>query len=364
MFGNGTLEKLPEVVAKRRVLLVTTSGFTRRGVTSKVIQMLEPNVVHVLDDVRANPDVSDLEDREQTVRELGIEVIVALGGGSVIDTGKVLSAVIGLDRKDRRLRERLGRGELNERDRRIPVVALPTTAGTGSEVTPFATVWERRSKKKYSMSGRSLFPETAIVDPLLTLSLPRESTLAAALDAVSQAFEAIWNRNANPITSLYATESLRISLSTIEALVENLDARELRTKMAYASLLAGLAISHTRTALAHSMSYPLTLHFGVPHGLACSFSLPAILELNARADDGRLAKLAHALGFLDTHALVDHLDNLMHRLRIKEWLMEYVPSIQALCTLIDEMFAPDRVTNNLVSVNHETVEAVLRRSLS
>ena len=108
------------------------------------------------------------------------------------------------------------------------------------------------------------------------------------VDAISQGFEAIWNRNATPVTTMYATEALRIALSTLERLAMDLDNVRLRADMLRASTFAGLAISNARTALAHSMSYPITMHYGVPHGLACGFTIPAILRFNSIADDGRL----------------------------------------------------------------------------
>ena len=152
------------------------------------------------------------------------------------------------------------------------LIAVPTTSGTGSEVTGWATVWHRAVGKKYSLHLPETWPEAAFVDPELVLSLPPGPTLAAGLDALSHALESIWNVNANPISDNHAVNAARAVLATLPKLMKNLGDVELRSRMAFAALTAGLAFSNTRTALAHSISYDMTIHHGLPHGIACSFT--------------------------------------------------------------------------------------------
>ncbi len=159
-----------------------------------------------------------------------------------------------------------------------PIYAFPTTSGTSSELTHWATVWDNDAFIKHSLSDEILYPKEAFYDPRLTLSVPRETTIHTALDALSHAFESIWNNNANPISTHHALRSIEIILRDLPALAENLQSLELRTNIMQASMCAGLAFSNTQTALAHALSYPLTMRFGTAHGLACSFSLPLLLE--------------------------------------------------------------------------------------
>ena len=170
---------------------------------------------------------------------------------------------------------------------KIPIIAIPTTAGTGAEVTSFGTIWDNAFNKKYSVTGIDLYPNTALLDSELTISVPLETTVSTGLDVVSHALESTWNKNASNITLSFCEKSLKIALSTLGKLILDPQDIFLREKMMEASLLSGLAISQTRTSLAHSISYPLTTHFGLPHGFACSFSLPEILKFNAEEDDGR-----------------------------------------------------------------------------
>src|SRR5690606_30104611 len=147
-------------------------------------------------------------------------------------------------------------------------------AGTGSEVTPFSTIWDGQGAKKYSVATPRLFPQKALLFPELTGTLPWDVTVCTGLDALSQCLESVWNRRATPLTSAIATDGIRKIFQALPELKQNLGHLPSRQLMMEASLFSGLCISQTRTAMAHAVSYPLTAHFGTPHGIACSFTLP------------------------------------------------------------------------------------------
>jgi alcohol dehydrogenase len=146
-------------------------------------------------------------------------------------------------------------------------------------------------------------------------------------------------------------------------LAAKLDSLELRGRMLEASLLSGLAISQTRTALAHAISYPLTAHLGVPHGLACGFTLPALLAFNSKEDDGRLLALARQLGFSEIDAFHEGLDELLARLEVPAMMRRYVSSRAAALAFVPEMFTPGRSNNNLRTASASDVEGLLEASL-
>jgi phosphonate metabolism-associated iron-containing alcohol dehydrogenase len=176
------------------------------------------------------------------------------------------------------------------------LIAVPTTAGTGSEVTPWATIWDRAAQKKHSLHLKETWPSIALIDPELMLSLPASVTLQSGLDALSHALESIWNVNANPVSDTFAVAAVHDILDTLPRLMERLDDVGLRARMALAALKAGMAFSNTRTALAHSISYEMTLRYGLPHGIACSFPLPMVLERARGRRADRDEVLAQALG--------------------------------------------------------------------
>jgi alcohol dehydrogenase len=240
------------------------------------------------------------------------------------------------------------------------VITIPTTAGTGAEVTPFATIWDFRQRKKYSLTGNDLFPIKAVLDPALTLDLPELLTVSSGLDAISHALESIWNENANPVSIGLATQSLVISLRTLPELKNNPTDMEGRATMMESSLLAGMAISQTRTALAHSISYPLTLAFDLPHGIACSFTLPAILRFNAETDDGRLKQLATHLGYTSIDELADVLKDLLMDLGVPRIFSAHISDDEQALALTPDMLTPGRADNNLRSASLDQVYSIVR----
>ena len=274
-FGDGVLGRISGIVDGRRYVLVTYDEPHFREMATRIVaEAGEPLVV--IDDVSPNPDFVGLAKscaRFGALTETA-EAIVALGGGSVIDTAKVLSASAGdFERVHRYLIDHEGEEALGS----VPIIAIPTTAGTGSEVTSWASVWDTDAGRKYSLSRPDLYPEHALVDPELTVGMPRMLTVSTALDALSHSLESIWNVNANPVSTNFAVAAASEILEVLPALTKDLGSLALRNRMAMAALLAGLAFSNTRTALAHSLSYPITLQYDLPHGLACSFSLPMLM---------------------------------------------------------------------------------------
>ena len=296
-FGLGALHELPAVLADRDTVLVTFPEAHELGLVARLSSLLGGSLAGVVDDVAPNPDVSVLAPMYASFwrDHDGCQTIVAVGGGSVIDTAKVLMVGTRSGRFDELLGA-LAAGASYTPPSVKALIAVPTTAGTGSEVTPWATVWDHAAGAKHSLHLRETWPEAAIVDPELMLTLPRAITVQSALDALSHALEAVWNVNANPVSDTFAVEAARTILATLPALLGAPDDRALRGRIALAALLAGMAFSNTKTALAHSISYDMTLRYGLPHGIACSFTLPMVLRRALHVDAGRDAVLGRIFG--------------------------------------------------------------------
>jgi len=365
VFGPGTLGRLADHVPKGRVLLVTSKGATERGLTDRLLKLLSESNVDVLDSVEPNPGLRWLETEVNRLKHSSYDSLVAAGGGSAIDSAKAVGAALVLRENGSSLREHLEASRPLPDQALAPVVAVPTTAGSGSEVTPFATVWDLEKRHKHSLHSRRVFPLAAVIDPELTLELPVPTTIAAGLDALCQALESIWNRHANPITLELARRAASLALSALPEAVREPRSLIHRTRMMEASLLAGLAISHTRTALAHSISYPITARWGVPHGLACGFTLPSLLNYNAKSDDGRLIETARLLGFPDLAGLEAGLRQLLDDLNVPAYLRNYLPNPLAdLFALVPLMHTPDRAGNNLRTARYEDIAEIIQRSVS
>ena len=297
VFGVDSLARLPELVRGRSTVIVTFPEAGSIGLTDRLQSLLGENLLEIITDTHANPDVAELGPLHDDFhrRRAHCELLVAVGGGSVIDTAKALAVSAPISPYHSapsarassatppqgtfdHLARHLAAGTPFTPTRAIPLLAVPTTAGTGSEVTGWATVWDRQSGRKYSLALAETWPEAALIDPTLALTLPAGPTLSAGLDALSHALESIWNTNHNPVSDALAVSAARQVIAVLPHLMRDTANLSLRTKMSQAALMAGLAFSNTKTALAHSISYPMTLEHGLPHGLACSFSLPLVLE--------------------------------------------------------------------------------------
>lgn len=259
------VENLAQRLKDTKFLLITSQGFSKRGLSAQIQKVLAKQLVGVVDEIVPNPQIKHLQSIKAKLCDF--DAIIALGGGSVIDSAKFLSVDSVFENDNFKIKSQPKK-----------LFAFATTSGTSSELTHWATVWDNDAFVKHSLSDEILYPKEAFYDANLSLSLPRQTTIYTALDALSHSFESIWNNNANPISTHYALMAIEIILHDLVELSQNLHSLKLRSNLMLASIYAGLAFSNTQTALAHALSYPLTMRFGTPHGLACSFSLPLLLE--------------------------------------------------------------------------------------
>jgi len=329
---SSPLNTLNTYVEATNVILVTTAGFVSRGVVQDVCDILHGTLVHVWSGVTPNPDIQEIESITRRYIHSGIDFVIGLGGGSAIDAAKALSLTLA-DSDSSSLTDLFRLDKKQIWKKRLPLLVVPTTSGTGSEVTPFATIWDREKKKKYSISTDFSFPDVALLDPSLTLTLGPSETLYPGLDTISHALESLWNKNKNPISQIYALEALNLANEALPIVMEEPTSQVARRKMQMASTFAGFAISQTRTALAHSISYPLTAHFGVPHGLACSFTLCKLIDVYLSQE----TKLSYEKLVRDTQIL---LSSLRLDLLIKDFASQ-----EEILSLSGEMYTPGRADN-------------------
>ncbi|MND47401.1 NAD-dependent methanol dehydrogenase [compost metagenome] len=296
-FGSGSLNQLSTLTERQNVALVTFPEARALGLIDRVQALLGERLVYIVEDVQPNPDVAQLRSTYERfwAEAEDCQTVIALGGGSAIDTAKAL--IVGTDSGQfDELLGLLALGQPFTPARSKALIAIPTTAGTGSEVTPWATLWDSAAQKKYSLHLECTWPNLAIVDPELMLTVPPAVTVSTGLDALSHALEAIWNVNANPLSDTFAVSAIEDILDCLPKLQRDLSNRDLRARMALAALKAGMAFSNTKTALAHAISYEMTLRHGLPHGIACSFSLPLVLGLAWGRDSARDCTLQRVFG--------------------------------------------------------------------
>ncbi len=332
------------------ILLVTSPGFTRRGLSARIAATLGADRLQIFDQIKPNPDLDDLDVTIKTLRGRAFKLIIALGGGSVIDSAKALSA--SLRAPSGKSLSEIVRAQKTPVFEAIPVIAVPTTSGTGSEVTQFATIWHSKTGQKYSMEGEHLFPAVALLDPDLCLTLPASETLFTGLDAISHALESLWNINSNPVSKMYAATSLDYVLASFAQVMKEPADLQARRQMQLASLFAGYAISITRTAIAHAISYPLTARLNIPHGLACGFTLPTLIRLTS---ESAMIPAIFTARFAAIKAL-------LATTGLPEQIQAHAGKSEILA-LLPEMFSPTRIANFKLPADVHLVEKILLTSL-
>lgn len=283
-FGAGALRELPDVVGPGRALVLLYPQAAAAHWPERISALLGARRADCLPVPDGLPTLalarSLCVDAWSRVEASPGTTIVAVGGGATMDLAKAAC-----HRPRSRAFDDLAAWIRGERSMPlldpIPLVAVPTTAGTGSEVTPWATLWDTDAPtaRKLSLHRAGGYPRAAVVDPESTRSCPPQVTRDSGLDALSHALEAIWNRNATAVTDALAIDAARQVLAALPALLAAPDRMDLRERMSLAALQAGLAFAQTQTALAHALSYEVTLTRGTPHGLACAIWLPTACRL-------------------------------------------------------------------------------------
>ncbi len=227
----------------------------------------------------SNPTPENLFELYSDTKNANIDLIVAIGGGSVLDCAKILATLVGTELENvDELREMM-KNKLCPKPM-CPWIGVPTTAGTGSEVTCWATIWDTKEGKKLSIERQDNYALAAIVDATLLNSMPLKLAVSSALDAVAHAVESYWAKGRNPVTKALALSSIRCIMSSVDKLIDDYEEIRHKDEMAKGSMLAGLAFSNTRTTACHSISYPLTMHYGVPHGVAVSMLIGSMITFN------------------------------------------------------------------------------------
>jgi len=294
VFGRGKLNQLVEEIHHvngKRILIITIEPLLSK--LNEIIQQLVNESIEVYTDITITkePYFSDFNNLVKKITALNPDVVVGIGGGSVLDIAKLVAAQL---ENDQQLEEYVGIGLLNGRKKKL--FCLPATSGTGSEVSPNAILVNDSDGQKKGIISPWLVPDVVIVDPLLTISVPPLITAATGIDALTHCLEAYTNRFAHPMIDLYAYEGMKLISSNIVQAVQNGNDEEARTAVALGSLYGGICLGPVNTAAVHALSYPLGSMFHLPHGLSNALLLPYVMEFNLVASPCRFADVAVALG--------------------------------------------------------------------
>ncbi|MDO7788182.1 iron-containing alcohol dehydrogenase [Desulforamulus aquiferis] len=295
-FGPGSLYKLPKFIADfkvHKVMIVTDPGIVKAGILERISNVLAQAKINcvVFDQVESDPSTKTIEKIRDKAKLEEVDALIAVGGGSSIDAAKGTRLLLSNEGK---LLDYAGLNKVKQKG--IPLIAIPTTAGTGSEVTIFAVLTELEQDIKFTIASPYLAPDLSILDPELTLLLPPMMTAATGLDALTHAIEAYTSQASQPICDVIALESIRLIYRYLPQATTDGNNLEARTEMLKAQLLAGIAFNNTNLGLSHAIASPLGGHFHIPHGIANAIMLPYVMNFNVPAAPERYAKITEAMG--------------------------------------------------------------------
>lgn len=353
-FGLGCREKLAELAGAlgTRPVLVSDRALQRLDNVTALARMLGPET-ETFFDVEPNPTVASVDALAKLVVETRRDMLVAVGGGSSLDCAK-LAGAIAVQGGTARQYHSEGR-TLDAR--RLPLVALPTTAGTGSEVTPISVLDDAEKNVKAPVAHPSLFPTVALIDPELTVTMPRNVTACTGLDALAHAIEGYWSKNHQPICDAMACEAAALVFRHLRTAFDepgNLAARE---GMSLAALLGGLAFQLPKNAAVHACSFPLSSRYHLPHGAACAMTLDPFIRFNAPAMGERGVRLANAAGFADLPAMAEAVAALKQAVGLPARLREAGVAPADLDWLVKSSFHP-LMNNNPRPVTPEELRSL------
>lgn len=369
--GFNSIERLEKILKKnnfRKIFLITgRKSFKNTNIKKIIFDILEEYDFYHFNDYTINPKVEDIKKGLDLFRKEKCDVIVAIGGGSVIDIGKCISL---FSTNQGNIEDFLLK-KVKIKQRGIPLIRIPTTAGSGSEATHFAVVYI--GKIKYSLAEpKYMQPQFVIVDPQFTLSLPNNVSAVSGMDAFCQAIESYWNINSTRKSKKYAKKAIGLIINNILKVVKNPD-KESRFNMSLAANFAGKAINITKTTACHAISYPITSFFNVPHGHAVALSLPSMIVFNSEVSlmdildprgkkyvEKTMKEIISMIGATTFNEAKELITQLMEDIGLETKLKNLgIKTEEDINLIIKNGFNPDRVKNN----PRKLTEAELRKIL-
>lgn len=356
VFGTGKLEELASIMDENNMsdALIVADPFTHRsGVAEQIKAYAKGRILDIVSDVEPNPTCENVDACAAKARAIGAKSIIALGGGSAMDCAKSTAAAVAMDCTGFELLK----GKKIEAA--LPLIAIPTTAGTGSEAGWGAVLSNHATNEKIAIFGNPIFPKLSIVDPVLTYTVPPAITASTGLDVIAHSLDAMCSVRHNPISDALAVKAAKLAFENLMAAFEDGNNAVARENMAMASNIAGYAFSNTGTTGSHACSYLLTAKYRVPHGEACALTLDAWFKRAAEVRP-EINELAQMMGFADAAAAADRITELKKAtgMRMTLTAMGVPDTEEAMEELVANAAASGNMINDINKATKETIREV------
>lgn len=345
-FGNGLIAQLKDVAKNmgcENGILVSDKFFLTNGLADKILKESEGMLTAVFGDISPNPDVKEIDACAELIRKNKHGFVVALGGGSALDAAKAAATVCMVNES---IREYHGTGKALPAEH-LPLIAVPTTSGTGSEVTCVSVVTDHELGKKSPIVSNNFYPTLALIDPELTYSMPPKVTAGTGIDVLCHALEGFWSVGHQPICDADALHACDLVFKYLYKAYENPTDVEAREKMAEASVIAGLAFTLPKTTSSHACSFPLTNIHHIPHGEACGLTLDYFARINGKDPvvGPRIQEFAKKLGFADVEAMADAIHELKAKMGLRNDLKDLNLTEEQIAELVRISRHPNLLNN-------------------
>src|SRR6056297_1100665 len=318
-FGKDKISELSELITSSPVLIVSDPTLKKIGLVDQIKEATGGQTeIFEFCEVEPNPSCATVNKGTEYAKKIGAKTVIGIGGGSAIDSAKAISCLLD---SDSRLQDYLFNGRQIEK-RNTKLIAIPTTSGTGSEVTNVGVYTDKDKAQKKPLVSEFFWPDIAILDPMMTISMPSRVTASTSLDAFTHAIEAYWADSSQPMSKLLSMESMKLIIENLEAAVNDPKDYLARENLLFASLLAGISFAQTRTTLLHALSFPLTNNYGLEHGFACALALPELILANYDFLKVPMEALIQYLGFHSIQEFSQRIITIMEQVNAPTTLSE------------------------------------------
>lgn len=331
-FGRDLYKEVANFTNGTRVMLVSDPVISTMPYYDEMKQLFSDRLVACYETVMPNPEITMIEEGVCLARDNQIDAIIGVGGGSVMDTAKMMAA---LSTEDGHAAEYF-HGKREFPSNRLELILLPTTAGTGSEVTSVAVVNDEEADMKKPVVSPTMFADICLIDAALTDTMPQKTTAVTGFDAFCHAIESYWATSSNPISESIDLYAIDLIMNNLKKAYDNGSNSEARDNMALASVLAGIGFSQTRTTVLHGLSNYLTAHFHIDHGIACAFALVDYMKYNNESIGDKMTKLALHCGHNSTGAFIEAVEKLYSDVNLPKKLSEYGVTVTDVDKIVEE----------------------------
>lgn len=332
-FEPGISKNAERYIKGDNIVIISDPFLYKSGVAKQIGDSMKGKNIAYFSDVEPNPSCESVDRAAAVAREIKADCVIGLGGGSALDVSKIVSCLVS---NEGSIYDYYSGGSRTLSKRQAMLVCIPTTAGTGSEVTNVGVYTNKRTGIKMPIVTNEFWPDFSLVDCELTYTLPPPVTASTGMDAFCHAIEAYWNKSSQPICDILAMGAMKLILDNMKIAYDEPSNKEARAAMIKASLIAGIAFSQTRTTGIHALSFPLTTEFGANHGTACSITLPAFIKISRQQAENKMNTLTAYLGFDSIEAFAGKIEELMismnmpvrlHQMGVRESDLKHIAEI-------------------------------------